>query len=470
MSVSVSGNTNIVTVTQPTTQVVRVVTAGPQGPPGPQGIQGPAGSQEGGGGVGTQGIQGTTGLQGVQGLQGTQGLQGIQGRQGLQGIQGTTGAQGAIGSQGSTGIQGSTGQGIQGTIGETGIQGIQGTAGESIQGAIGEIGIQGTVGETGIQGPIGIQGIAGEAGIQGITGLQGAEGIQGPQGIQGVGIQGPQGPAGDVTGIDTGSFATTGSNTFTDNQVIQGSVTASFYFGNGRYLTSLPGTTNWNYNQEFEVKKTEQLTFSGDYILENTYLFVEGGTPGTIGEWTFDDFNTNSTATPVGRRRYLINGPSEENNSSTGCILKRFFDTETTMSVDYIWNCEESNSDWPYYDISEQDLLEPNNQNRLVNEGSRQESGTWTLNIPANSWVGFGVWTPGNNLLSGSLEITLPYLPNEDLVQYSTDKYFTKEGTIYIGGNLLVKDSYIENDGKISVGGEVILIGNSQITGTGIII
>ena len=41
---------------------------------------------------------------------------------------------------------------------------------------------------------------------------------------------------------------------------------------------------------------------------------------------------------------------------------------------------------------------------------------------------------------------------------------------MFIGGNLLLKDSTIINNGKISVGGEVILIGNSQIQGTGTII
>jgi hypothetical protein len=58
----------------------------------------------------------------------------------------------------------------------------------------------------------------------------------------------------------------------------------------------------------------------------------------------------------------------------------------------------------------------------------------------------------------------------ETEIGYSTNKYFKKEGKIFIGGNLLVKDSYIENNGLISVGGEVILMGNSQIEGTGTII
>jgi hypothetical protein len=50
------------------------------------------------------------------------------------------------------------------------------------------------------------------------------------------------------------------------------------------------------------------------------------------------------------------------------------------------------------------------------------------------------------------------------------NKSFKKEGTLFIGGNLLLKDSVIENNGLISVGGEVILIGNSSIDGTGTII
>jgi hypothetical protein len=130
-------------------------------------------------------------------------------------------------------------------------------------------------------------------------------------------------------------FATTGSNIFSGSQRVNGFVSASYYQGSGRSLTNLTSTTNWNYDEEYSVKKTEQLTFSGDYILENTYLKVDGS----------------------------------------------------------------------------------------VEE-----------------------------------------------VEYSSNKSFRKEGTIFIGGNLLVKDSYIENDGLISVGGEVILIGNSQIVGTGKII
>ena len=113
-------------------------------------------------------------------------------------------------------------------------------------------------------------------------------------------------------------------------------ITASAYLGDGGQLINLPSATNWNniYDQ-YLIRKTEQLTFSGDYILENAFLLIEG---------------------------------------------------------------------------------------------------------------------------------------SETQIEYSPNKYFKKEGTIFIGGNLLLKDSRIQNNGKISVGGQVILIGNSEITGTGTII
>ena len=59
---------------------------------------------------------------------------------------------------------------------------------------------------------------------------------------------------------------------------------------------------------------------------------------------------------------------------------------------------------------------------------------------------------------------------SEENIEYAQDKLAKKIGKIYIGGNLIIKDSTIENNGEIGVGGSVILIGNSQITGTGIII
>ena len=134
----------------------------------------------------------------------------------------------------------------------------------------------------------------------------------------------------------TSSFSITTDIAGEENTVqYSAAITASKYFGDGGGLYNLPSNTNWNKDKEYILRNTEQLTFSGDYILENAALLIEGG---------------------------------------------------------------------------------------------------------------------------------------DEEVEYSTNKSFKREGTIFIGGNLLLKDSYIENNGKVSVGGEVILIGESGITGTGTII
>ena len=141
------------------------------------------------------------------------------------------------------------------------------------------------------------------------------------------------------------------------------------------------------------------------------------------------------------------------------------------MSIGYEWNRQdEETEDWPMYDVvSEDPTGEISNANRLDDDNANHETGTWTINVPANNWLAIGVYSTDSCCGSGSLNITLPYILNEN-IQYAPNKYFKKEGTIFIGGNLLLKDSRIENNGKIYVGGEVILIGESQITGTGTII
>jgi hypothetical protein len=131
------------------------------------------------------------------------------------------------------------------------------------------------------------------------------------------------------------TYQFSGSAKMQNDLNVSGSVTSSYFVGDGSQLTNLPSNTNWNNGKEYVIRNTEQLTFSGDYILEDSNLLIEGG---------------------------------------------------------------------------------------------------------------------------------------ETEIEYSSNKYFFKVGSIFIGGNLLVKDSHIQNNGKISVGGEVILIGNSQITGNGIII
>jgi hypothetical protein len=140
----------------------------------------------------------------------------------------------------------------------------------------------------------------------------------------------------DAITQSTSSFSITTDRDGGENTVqYSAAITASKYFGDGGGLYNLPSNTNWNKDKEYILRNTEQLTFSGDYILEDCALLIEGS-----------DFE----------------------------------------------------------------------------------------------------------------------------LEYSLNKSFKKEGTIFIGGNLLLKDSTIQNNGKISVGGDVILIGNSSIIGTGTII
>jgi hypothetical protein len=72
----------------------------------------------------------------------------------------------------------------------------------------------------------------------------------------------------------------------------------------------------------------------------------------------------------------------------------------------------------------------------------------------------------GNYVLSGS---TLT-LMSDDLELIFDDIDFNKYGQIFIGGHLLIIDSNIINNGLISVAGMVKLLGNSTITGTGILL
>ncbi len=114
--------------------------------------------------------------------------------------------------------------------------------------------------------------------------------------------------------------------------------------------------------------------------------------------------------------------------------------------------------------------------------GTSGESGTsGTSGISGTS--GFLTdWTTGDDIVVNSTnqivfsgdyvleDSSMTILSTATEIEYSPNKYFKKIGKVYIGGNLLLNDSTIENDGLLSVAGAIILLGNSQITGTGTII
>lgn len=284
---------------------------------------------------------------------------------------------------------------------------------------------------------------------------------------------------GSIIFVDAQTQATTSfsieNNTGGQNTVkYTAAVTASAYLGDGRQLTNLSANTNWNNTYDsYLIRNTEQLTFSGDYILEKGFLLIEGGVENSIGEWEYRVSTHGGSVSKIDNNKLLIEGPNSSGGASDGNFITRYFDTETTMSVGYVWNSNDAGNEYAVYSIAllaggypyEVDIT----NDKMQNPNASSETGNWTINIPAQSWLTFGVWSSNSDNLSSTLQITLPYIFGEN-VEYSPNKYFKKEGTIFIGGNLLLKDSRIRNDGKIYVGGEVILIGNSQITGTGTII
>jgi hypothetical protein len=197
---------------------------------------------------------------------------------------------------GTAGTSGETG--TSGTSGEDGIMGTSGTSGE-----IGESGTSGTSGEDGI---MGTSGTSGESGTSGLSGVHGEDGTSGTSGETG----------------ESGTSGTDGTSGLTGTSGTSG-------------YSSLIGSTEWNIDSNYQISSDEQFTFSGDYVLDDSYLYIESG-------------NTQ--------------------------------------------------------------------------------------------------------------------------VEYSANKFFKKRGKLFIGGNLLLRNSQIENDGEISVGGQIILIDDSQITGRGTII
>lgn len=122
---------------------------------------------------------------------------------GVAGANGTSGTSGVDGSSGSSGESGTSG--LDGTFfGSSGTSGIDGT--------------NGTAGSSGESGTSGIDGTSGTSGVDGTNGINGTSGINGTNGTDGV--DGTSGTSG--FSIDSGSFATTGSNHFYGNQIIEG--------------------------------------------------------------------------------------------------------------------------------------------------------------------------------------------------------------------------------------------------------
>jgi hypothetical protein len=185
---------------------------------GGTGTSGTSGADGTSGTSGADGTSGTSGISGTSGADGTSGTSGVTGSSGTSGINGTSGTSGVNGAAGAAGTSGTSG--VNGTNGTSGADGTSGTSGASgVSGTSGTSGIDGTSGTSGIDGTSGTSGIDGTSGTSGVSGAAGSSGTSGVDGTSGTsGIDGTSGTSG--TTPDTSIFATTGSNIFTGDQII----------------------------------------------------------------------------------------------------------------------------------------------------------------------------------------------------------------------------------------------------------
>jgi hypothetical protein len=191
----------------------------------------------------------------------TNGTSGTSGTSGQAGSSGTSGTSGVAGSSGTSGTSGSSGS--SGTSGSSGVSGSSGTSGQN--------GSSGTSGTSGVSGSSGTSGVAGSSGTSGTSGVAGSSGTSGTSGQAG-----SSGTSGTSPVFNSGSFATTGSNTFYGNQIISGTSTQTF---------NEPGNNN-----QVDVVKVNSFTDSRGYNMANN-TFGWQHYNGAIVGWASDIWN-----------------------------------------------------------------------------------------------------------------------------------------------------------------------------------
>ena len=128
---------------------------------------------------------------------------------------------------------------VAGTSGTSGVSGTSGTSG--VSGTSGTSGVSGSSGTSGVSGSSGTSGVSGSSGTSGVSGSSGTSGVSGSSGTSGV-----SGTSG--FSINSGSFATTGSNTFIGDEIFSGSITlktprpANGIFPDASYIYNNPIT------------------------------------------------------------------------------------------------------------------------------------------------------------------------------------------------------------------------------------
>jgi len=165
-----------------------------------------------------------------------------------------------------------------------GTSGTSGTSGSSGNGSSGSSGTAGTSGSSG-NGTSGSSGTAGTSGSSGIDGSSGTAGTSGSSGVNGSsGSSGTAGTSGTSATFDSGSYATTGSNTFTGVQTLTNTqyplLINNPVNGSGQLKFGFNTGTTW---------AQQEVQFLGDknYFQSNGDLTFEGTLAGATGSITF---------------------------------------------------------------------------------------------------------------------------------------------------------------------------------------
>lgn len=120
---------------------------------------------------------------------------------------------------------------------------------------------------------------------------------------------------------------------------------------------------------------------------------VTGGEAGdgTVAQYSSTGFN--------------ITGP-DDNQGNGWVYIKKYFATETSLSVDYQWASADDTSiyDWPVYCI---DATEPTGipSDLTVQVVNTPESDTWNITIPAGNWFSVGIYSDDSCCGKGFLSV-----------------------------------------------------------------
>jgi hypothetical protein len=246
------------------------------------------------------------------------------------------------------------------------------------------------------------------------------------------------GDGSNLTGISTQDTFTTGG-TYSDGTAVFTNNTGGTFSVTG-FSTGYTLTTN-------EITNTLGYTPLSAY----TDTFVTGGT--VSGSTTIFTNNTGGTFSVTGFSTGYTLTTNEITNTLGYTPLSAYTDTFVTGGT-YSSSAETAtfaNNTGGTFTIAG---IPNGNTKKWKNGGSVQISGGETILVS------------GNYVLQDS---ELNILDDGDSISIGNIT-FEKKGELYIGENVFFKDTTINNDGIISIGGALILSGNTIIIGTGIII